>query len=134
MLEELARMHLQHFLFYKSVSLNRKTINILHHHTAYDCRKGSKSQGAGIRQVSRFSRECLQTPFSCCQMSQFTINQTKLIIFRSPGISDAGIQRSVAYTAGQRNRYALLQHTNGSCSLCCGNTPYDDGHVVCFSF
>ena len=50
-------------------------------------------QGAGILQVSRFSRECLQTPFSCCQMSQFTINQTKLIIFRSLGISDAGIQR-----------------------------------------
>ena len=64
-------------------------------------------QGAGI-QVSRFSRECLQIPVSCWQMSQFTINQTELIIFRSPGISDAGIQWSVAYTDGQRNRYALL--------------------------
>ena len=44
---ELARMHLQHFLFHKSFvecSLKRKTINILHYHTAYDYRKGSKSR------------------------------------------------------------------------------------------
>ena len=37
-------------------------------------------------------------------MSQFTINETELIIFRSLGISDAGIQRLVAYTDGQCNR------------------------------
>ena len=43
---ELARLHLQQFLFHQSVakvSLKRKTNSILHHHTAYDHRKGSKS-------------------------------------------------------------------------------------------
>ena len=75
--------------------------------------KGSRAicilrQGAGIRQESRFSRKCLQIPVLDCQMSQFTINQTELIIFRSLGISDAGIQRSVAYIDGQCNRYVLL--------------------------
>ena len=48
-----------------------------------------------------FPRECLQIPVSCWQMSKFTINQTELITFRSPGFSNAGIQRSVAYTDGQ---------------------------------
>ena len=68
---------------------------------------GILRQGAGIQQVSRFSRESLQLRVSYWQMSQFTINQTKLIISKTPGISDAGIQRSVAYTDGQRNRYVL---------------------------
>ena len=62
----------------------------------------------GIRRVSRFSRKYLQIPVSCWQMLPCTINQTELINFRLPGISDAGIQRSVAYTDGQRNRYVLL--------------------------
>ena len=39
---------------------------------------GILRQGAGIRQVIRFSRKCLQIPVSCLQMSQFTINQTEL--------------------------------------------------------
>ena len=109
-----------------NVSLKRKT-NILHHHTAYDYRKWARAVGiilldVGIRQVSRLSWKCLQIPVSCWQMSQCTTNQTNLIIFRSPGISDAGIQRSVAYTDWQRNRYVLLWHTNGSCSLCCSNS------------
>ena len=69
---------------------------------------GILPQGAGIQQVSRLSRECLQIPVSCWQMSQFTIDQTELISLRSPGISDAGIQRSVAYTDGQLNGYVLL--------------------------
>ena len=74
---------------------------------------GILRQGTGIRQVSGFLFfffffwKCLQIPVPCWQMSQLTINQTE-IIFRSPGFSDAGIQRSVAYTYGQRNRYVLL--------------------------
>ena len=70
---------------------------------------GILRQGLGIRQVSSFfPRECLQIPVSCWQMSQLNINQTEHIICRSPGISYGGIQRSVAYTDGQRNRYVLL--------------------------
>ena len=41
-------------------------------------------------------------------MSQFTTNQVELLIFRSPVISDAGIQRSGAYSDWQRSRYVLL--------------------------
>ena len=76
------------------------------------------------------SRECSQISVSCWQISQFMTNQTELIIFRSPGISDAGIQRLGAYADGQRMRYVLLSHTNGPCSLCCSNTPYDNGNVA----
>ena len=108
-----------------NVSLKRKINNILHHITE---EKGARAvgilgQGVGIGQEGRFSRKCLQITVSCWQMSQFTINQTELIIFRLPGISDAGIQQSVAYTDRQRNRYVLLWHTSGCCSLCCSNTP-----------
>ena len=97
-----------------NVPLKRKTNNILHHHTAYDHRKGWKSHWYTTARcwymASKhfFSRECLQIPVSWWQMSQFTLNQTELIIFRLPGVSDAGIQRSVAYTDGQRNRYVFL--------------------------
>ena len=59
---QLVRLHLQHFYFKNhllNVSLKRKTNKILHHHTAYDYKKGSTAigilrQGAGKRQVSRF--------------------------------------------------------------------------------
>ena len=44
---------------------------------------GILRQGAGIRQVRRFYRKCLQIPVSCLQLSQLTRNQTELIIFRS---------------------------------------------------
>ena len=92
-----------------------KTNNILHHRMAYDCKKGSKSRWyttarhwySTSKPFFFFFWKCLQIPVSCWQMSQLTINQTE-IIFRSPGFSDAGIQRSVAYTYGQRNRYVLL--------------------------
>ena len=76
-----------------NVSLKRKTINILHHHKAFDYRTVSKScwytTSKCLYMISHFSWECLQIPVSCWQMSQFTINQIKLIIFRSPGILDA---------------------------------------------
>ena len=65
-------------------------------------------QGAGLRQVSHFFPRMLQIPVSYRQMSQFTTNQTELINFRSPVISDAGIQRSGAYADRQRNRSVLL--------------------------
>ena len=41
---ELARMHLQHFFFPQIVCWMFHLNNILHHHTAYDYRKGSKSR------------------------------------------------------------------------------------------
>ena len=110
-----------------NVSLKRKTNNILHHHTAYDYRKGTRSRlyttaMCCLSTSKTFSWECLQIPVSWWQLSQFTTNQTEHIIFRSPGISEVSIHRSVAHTDGQRNRYVLPQHTNGSCFLCCSNT------------
>ena len=81
-----------------------------------------------------FPRECLQIPVSHRQMPQFTTKQTELIIFRSPVISNTGIQRSGVYADGHHKRYLLLLQTKGFCSLCCSHTPYDGGNVVCFSF
>ena len=66
-------------------------------------------QGLGIRQVSSFFPENVYKSLSPAdKMSQLKINQTEHIICRSPGISYAGIQRSVACTDEQRNRYVLL--------------------------
>ena len=96
-----------------NASLKRKTSNICIIIRRMTTEKAARAvgvlrQAAGVRQVSRLSRECLQILVSCWHMSQFTINQTELIIFRSPGISDAGIRRLVACTDGRRNRYVLL--------------------------
>ena len=113
---ELEGLHLQQ-CFHKhhllNVSLKRKTdnISIIIRRMTTEKRAravGIPRQGAGIRQVSHFFPRMLQIPVSYRQMSQFTTNQTELLIFRSPVISDASIQRSGAYSDGQRNRYVLL--------------------------
>ena len=122
-----------------TVSLKRKTdnISIIIRHMATEKRARAivmLQPGAGRRQVTHFSRKCLQIPVSHWQMPQFTTKQTELIIFRSPVISNADIQRSGAYADGHRKRYVLLLLTKGFCSLCCSHTPYDGGNVVCFSF
>ena len=109
----LERLHLQQFLSHKSFaecSTEKKNRQHFHHHMAYDYRRESKSrwydkQGGGIQQVCQFSQEYLQIPVSCWQMSQFMTNHTELVIFRSPGILDAGIQQSGAYVDRQRKRY-----------------------------
>ena len=66
---ELARMHLHYFTNrLLNVSLKRKTFCIIIRRMT--TQKGARAvgilhQGAGIRQVSRFSRECLQIPVPC---------------------------------------------------------------------
>ena len=122
-----------------NVSLERKTNNILHYHTAYDYGKGSKSRWYTTARCwyttsKPFSPRMFTNPGLLLTNVAVYDKQTELSTFRSPGISVAGIQRWVAYTDGQRNRYLLLYYINGFCSLCCSNTPYDDGNVVCFSF
>ena len=114
---ELERLHLQQ-CFHKNhllnVSLKKKKRQHFHHHTAYDYRKESKSRWYTTARfwytTSKpfFFSSMLQIPVSYRQMSQFTTNQTELLFFRSSVISDAGIQRSGAYSDGQRNRYVLL--------------------------
>ena len=53
-----------------NVSLKRKTNNILHHHTVYDYRKGSKCRWYTMARCwyttsNPFSRECLQILVFC---------------------------------------------------------------------
>ena len=95
--------HKNHLL---NVSLKRKTNNISIIIRRMTTEKRARAvgilrQGAGIRQVSIFS-ENVTNP------GLLPTNQTELLIFRSPVISDAGIQRSGAYVDRQRNRYVLL--------------------------
>ena len=102
--------HKNHLL---NVSLKRKTdnISIIIRRMTTEKRAravGTPRQDAGKRQESHFFREYLQIPVSYRQMSQFTTNQIELIIFKSPVISDTGIQRTGAYAEGQRYRYVLL--------------------------
>ena len=92
-----------------NVSLKRKTNDIFHHHTAYDYKKRSKSRWYTTAKcwytTSKPFYKSRSPADKCRSLHACTINQTELIIFSSPGILDAGIQRSVAYTDGQRNRY-----------------------------
>ena len=81
--------------------------------SAYDYRKGSKNRWYTMARCryspsKRFFPKMFTNPGLLLTNVAIYDKPTEFIIFRSPGISDAGIQRSVAYTDGQRNRYVLL--------------------------